>query len=190
MGQRDQRIDVQQVPHGKSSRAARTSSLVTLVSAGDCVMRKPDFGWVTKRGCADTGRSGVSTMECPCTWHTNLTPGRRCRRIRACLGRTTCPLLESVAIMPYCLTTIQVSQAFGLATDEPVENGAPFWLPIQSTAKSQNLPTCRRPTNAVPPSSGTTFQEAVAQLEAPILWRAWGLLAARMATVACATKLL
>src|SRR5947209_6699571 len=106
VSQCNERIDVQQVPHGKSSRAARTLSLVTLVSGGDCVMHRPDFGSLIKREGSDTGCSGVSTIECPCTLQTNFTPGRRCKRMRACLGNTTWPLLDSFAIMSYCLTLI------------------------------------------------------------------------------------
>src|SRR6266568_3420963 len=102
VGQRNQGIHVQQVSHGKSSRAALTSSLVTFVSAGDLVMRNPDFGSLIRRGRSLTGYSGVSTMEWPCTLHTNFTPGRRCRRTRACLGRITWPLLESVVVIAYC----------------------------------------------------------------------------------------
>src|SRR6266704_393082 len=111
VGQRNQRIHVEQVSHGKSIKAVRTSSLVTFVSAGDLVMRNPDFGSLIMRGRSVTGCSGVSTMECPCTLHANFTPGRRCRRTRACLGRTTWPLLDSVVVMPYCLTAAWVSQA-------------------------------------------------------------------------------
>src|SRR5258707_2923702 len=111
VGQGNQRIHVQQVSHGKSIRAARTSSLVTFISAGDLVMRSPDFGSFIGRGRSVTGCSGVSTIECPCTLHTNLTPGRRCRRMRACFGRTTWPLLDSFVVMAYCLTVASVSQA-------------------------------------------------------------------------------
>src|SRR5437660_694828 len=82
MGEGDQGIDVQQVSHGKSSRAARTSSLVTLASTGDCVMRNPDLGSSTRRGRSVTEYSGVSTIERPCTLQANVVPGRRCKRAR------------------------------------------------------------------------------------------------------------
>src|SRR5437868_8579998 len=112
VSQGDQRVDVEQVPHGKSSRAARMSSLVTFVSAADFVMHKPDFGSLIRRGCSATGCSGVSTIECPCTLQTNFTPARRCKRIRACLGSTTWPLLDRVTVMSYSLTLTIVGQTY------------------------------------------------------------------------------
>jgi hypothetical protein len=37
-------------------------------------------------------------------------PARNRSRIRACLGSTTWPLLDKIAVMAYCLTVSGVSQ--------------------------------------------------------------------------------
>ena len=47
---------------------------------------------------------GVRTMESPCMVHSNLVPDTRWSLARATRGKTTWPLLESVAITTYCLT--------------------------------------------------------------------------------------
>ena len=110
MRQRQQHIDIQQVSHEKSSIAARTSPLVTLVWDGDFVIRKPVFESVINFGRSVTGLSAVSTIESPLTSHVSLAPGRKCKRVRAFLGKTICPLLDSRAVMAYCLTRSDVSQ--------------------------------------------------------------------------------
>lgn len=72
-----QHIYIEQVPHGKSSIAARTSSLETLICSGDFVIRKPVFGSVTNFGRSSAALSGVSTIEPPFTVHSNVAPGRK-----------------------------------------------------------------------------------------------------------------
>jgi hypothetical protein len=108
--QSQQHIDVEQVSHGKSSIAARTSSLETLISSGDFVIRKPVFKSVTNFGLSSATLSGVSTIEPPCTLHTKVAPGRKCRRLRTFLGKTICPLLDNLDIISYRLTSHCVSQ--------------------------------------------------------------------------------
>ena len=65
MRQRQQHIYVEEVSHGKSRIAARTSSLETLICAGDFVIRNPVFGSVISFGRSLTGFSGVSTIDSP-----------------------------------------------------------------------------------------------------------------------------
>lgn len=106
-----QHIYVQKISHGKSSIAVRTSSLVTFVSGGDLVILKPVFASVINFGRPVTGFAGVKMIESPLTSHVSFAPGRNCKRARALLGKTTCPLLDNVAVMAYRLTRASVSQA-------------------------------------------------------------------------------
>src|SRR5690348_14585025 len=126
--QRDQGVDVQEIPHGKSAMAARTSSLVTLVPAGACVIRKPVFESVTNLGRSRLTRSGVRTIEPPSTLQENFVPGCRRSRIRACFGSTTWPLLDNVAVMTYCLTVSKVSQIARWEALAPPAMRSPNWL--------------------------------------------------------------
>src|SRR5437660_1015195 len=104
MGQRNQGIYVQKVSHGKSTSAARTSSLDTFTSGGDFVIRNPVAGSRISFGRARTRDSSFRIMESPLILQLNLVPGRSCSRVRARLGRTTCPLLDNVTVMAYRLT--------------------------------------------------------------------------------------
>src|SRR4029079_10613241 len=98
VAQCDERVHIQKISHGKSDSAARTSSLVTLIPRGDLVTRSPVLLSLMSRPVAFTGCCGVSRMESPCTSHFSLAPGRKCNWDRACFGRTTWPLLESVVV--------------------------------------------------------------------------------------------
>src|SRR5260221_11994462 len=113
MRQRNQGVDVQEVSHGKSAKAARTSSLETLTAGGDFVIRNPVAGSRMSFGRSRLRGSSVRMMESPSTRQSNLVPGRNWSRARACLGRTTCPLLDKVTVMAYCLTFLGVSQGVG-----------------------------------------------------------------------------
>jgi hypothetical protein len=73
-------------------------------------MRNPVARSRTSLGRSRLRGSSVRMMESPSTLQTNLVPGRNRSRVRACLGRTTCPLLDNVAVMPYRLTVLDVSQ--------------------------------------------------------------------------------
>jgi len=86
-------------------------------------MRKPDLGSLIKRGGSDTGCLGVSTIECPCTLHTNLIPARKCKRMRTCLGNTTWPALDSFAVMSYRLTLGRSLVVLFLGTSDGIRSG-------------------------------------------------------------------
>src|SRR4051794_14503821 len=76
MPQSYQHIDVEEVPHGKSSSAARTSSLVTCTCAGDFVIINPVFEWRISFVFSFGGCSGVRTIESPSILQMRFTPGR------------------------------------------------------------------------------------------------------------------
>lgn len=75
------------------------------------MIRNPVAGSRMSLGRSRPRRSSVRMMESPSTLQTNLVPGRNCNRMRACLGRTTWPLLDNVTVMTYHLTFLCVSQA-------------------------------------------------------------------------------
>ena len=96
MGQCNQGIHVQQLSHGKSANAVRTSSLETFTSGGDSVIFNPVAGSRMSLVRSRPRDSSVKMMESPSTRQLNLLPGRNCNRVRTGLGSTTCPLLDSV----------------------------------------------------------------------------------------------
>src|SRR5947199_8372561 len=97
--QSDECIDVQKILHGKSTKAAFTSSEVTFVPAGDLVIRSPEIWSRKRRGALLAECCGVRTIDGPCTLQSNFTPGRRRSRRRACLGKTTWPLLDNFVVI-------------------------------------------------------------------------------------------
>ncbi len=103
--QSDQGVDVEKVCPANSARAACTSSLVTLIPAGDWVIRNPVFASLISLGRSRFPCSGVRTMDPPSTLQENFVPGCNRSRIRACLGSTTWPLLDNVAS---CLTVLRL----------------------------------------------------------------------------------
>jgi hypothetical protein len=105
VAERNQRVDVQKMLHGKSIRMARTSALVTLGPlAGPFVIVSPVDGSRISLGLPSGGFRGVRTMVPFAMWHANFVPGRSASLCLARCGSTICPLLERVVSMSYCLT--------------------------------------------------------------------------------------
>ena len=116
MSKSHERINVEQAPHGKSSKAALTSSLVTFTPGGDFEIIRPDLRSLTRRGGLVARRSGVSTIEPPSTLHMNLAPALKRNLSLADFGRTTRPLLDRVAFMIDVLPKFRATFAFESTT--------------------------------------------------------------------------
>ena len=98
--ERQQRIHIQQVFHGKSARSSPTCALVSLGAFGPAVSAgKPVTGSRIIRPFRGRVLRGVRTMHWPSSLASSKSPGCRSSLRRMRLGTTTCPFVESLVCM-------------------------------------------------------------------------------------------
>jgi predicted nucleic acid-binding protein len=88
--QREERVDVQQVNHGKSARSARISAEVTRVAPGGPLTTNMPVARSTPNfslGAVET--SGVKTNDPPRKRADSVSPGRNCSFLRSAAGTTS-----------------------------------------------------------------------------------------------------
>jgi hypothetical protein len=91
---RDQKIHVEQMTHGSSSRIALTVSVVIAgAPAAETRTGRPNLPRASFAARGDL-RSNINLG--PSSVSSTLSPGRRFNALRYCVGMTSCPLVESV----------------------------------------------------------------------------------------------
>jgi len=108
----DQKVHVEQMTHGSSSRIALTVSVVIAGAPGaETRTGRPNLPRVSFAARGDL-RSNINLG--PSSVSSTLSPGRRFNALRYCVGMTSCPLVESVdelILMSY--TSYQMKERHG-----------------------------------------------------------------------------
>src|SRR5215469_17906670 len=96
----DESIYVQQIGHGKFAKISSTSLLLNVGALGPALRAgSPVTGSVTILTRCSRLRRGVNTIRPFSIFASSGSPARISRRRRSGLGRTTCPLVETLVCM-------------------------------------------------------------------------------------------